>query len=93
MNKKTWVFTALGIGFAIAIMSMAIAIYFGYTYAYRTETDMFTVKLFGLPIYELTRSGEKYVGESIGINMGGICGICMVVSIIVVKIIHIVRHR
>ena len=93
MKSKMRFLASLGIGFAVAMIAMGIAIYFGYVEAYHTETNLLTVKLLGLPIYELTKTGEKYVGEPAGIYMGCFCGICMILSAIVAEIIRRVRHK
>ena len=49
----------------------------GYTNAYSTDVNTLTVKILGIPIYELTKSGTEYIGKSIGVYMGAVCGICM----------------
>lgn len=93
MKKKIKVLLAVAIGFVIAMILMSIAIYFGYTNAYNTGVDTYTVKMLGIPIYELTKSGNEYMGASIGIYMGLICGICIFISIIIEEIISKVCHK
>lgn len=70
MKKKVKILIALVVGFAVAMLLMSVVIYFGYTNAYSTDVNALTVKILGIPIYELTKSGTKYVGKSIGIYMG-----------------------
>ena len=81
MGKKWNIVWALAAGFAAAMLLMGIVIYLGYTAAYRTETEQLTVKLLGLPIYQLTRVGEGYAGQSQGAFMGAVCGICMAAAL------------
>lgn len=64
-------------GFAAAILLMGIAIYFGYRSAYAADAGRYTVRLLGLAIYELTKSGGGYAGRSLGPNMGVLCGVSM----------------
>ena len=93
MGKRIKILIALIVGFVSALLLMSIAIYFGYMNAYSTNVDTLTVKILGIPIYELTKSGTEYVGNTIGICMSAVCGICMVLSVIVQKIISKVRQR
>ncbi len=65
------------------MLIMGIFIYFDYTKVYETDVELFTVKILGLPIYQLTKMGDSYVGESQGIYMGIFCGICMIVALII----------
>ncbi|MEG1166344.1 MAG: LlsX family protein, partial [Oscillospiraceae bacterium] len=58
----------LVIGFALAMLFMTIAIYFGYNNAYNNSVDNYSVNLFGMGIYTLTKAGAEYVGTSIGTN-------------------------
>lgn len=55
----------LVIGFVVAIILMSVAIYFGDINVYSTSVDTLPVKIFGIPIYELTKSGTKYIGKTI----------------------------
>lgn len=48
---------ALAVGFVIAMLLMSVKIYFGFTNAYSTNINVLTVKILGIPIYELTKSG------------------------------------
>lgn len=75
------------------MLLMSVFIYFGYSSAYSTDAEQYTVRLFGISIYELTRSENKYIGSPIGPNMGIICGICMAVSLAVEEVIHKMRHK
>ncbi len=50
--------------FAVAMLIMGIFIYFGYTKVYETDMELFTVKILGLPIYQLTKMEDSYVGET-----------------------------
>ena len=58
---------ALAIGFVIAMLLMSVKIYFGFTNAYSTNVYALTVKILGIPIYELIKSGTEYYGKSSGI--------------------------
>ncbi len=69
------------------MLLMSVAIYFGFTNAYSTNVNALTVKIVGLPIYELTKSGTEYAGKSMGIYMGAVCGICMALSVIAEELI------
>ena len=91
MKKKRNIMIAAVVGFAIAMILMSIAIFCGYTAAYKTDESIYVVKLAGLSIYELTRSGKDYVGASIGTHMGIVCGICVALSIVIEEIISRVR--
>lgn len=93
MKKKIKIVVALVIGFAVAMVLMSVAIYFGYTNAYKMGVDTFTVKILGIPIYELTKSGTEYIGTSIGIYMGVVCGICMFFSVIAEELIRKIKHK
>lgn len=93
MKKKIKILIALIVGFALAMLLMSVVIYFGYTNAYSTNVDTLTVKILGMPIYELTKSGTEYVGKTIGIHMGIVCGICMAISVIAGEIISKVKHK
>lgn len=93
MKKKYKILISMIVGFAFAMLLMSVAIYFGFTDAYSTNVNTLTVKILGIPIYELTKSKTEYIGESIGIYMGAICGICMMLSIIVEEFIGKVRHK
>ena len=70
MKKKVKILIALIVGFALAMLLMSVAIYFGFTNAYSANVNALTVKILGMPIYELTKSGTEYIGKSIGIYMG-----------------------
>lgn len=72
---------------------MSVFIYFGYSSAYSMDAEQYTVKILGVSIYELTRSGDKYTGLPVGPNMGIICGICMAVSFAAEEIIHKIRRK
>lgn len=87
MKKKIKILIALIVGFALAMLLMSVAIYFGYTNAYSTDVNTLTVKILGIPIYELTKSGTEYIGKSIGVYMGAVCGICMALSVIAEELI------
>lgn len=79
---KNRILIALAVGFVIAMLLMSVKIYFGFTNAYSTNINVITVKILGIPIYELTKSGSEYLGKSIGIHMGAVCGLCMTLSVI-----------
>ena len=87
MKKKIKIIVELVIGFAVAMILMSVVIYFGYINAYSTSVDTLTVKILGIPIYELTKSGTKYIGKTIEIYMGVVCGICMFLSAIAEELI------
>ena len=93
MKERIKLLLTLVAGFAVAMLIMGIFIYFGYTKAYETDVELFTVKILGLPIYQLTKTGSSYVGESQGIYMGIFCGICMVGTIAVEKMGTALRKR
>lgn len=93
MKKKAKIGVALIIGFVIAIILMGVVIYFGYTNAYSANVDTLTVKILGIPIYELKKSGTEYVGKTIGIYMGVVCGGCMFLSVIAEELISRVKHK
>ena len=84
---------ALAVGFIIAMLLMSVKIYFGFTNAYSTNINVITVKIFGIPIYELTKSGTEYFGKSRGIYMGAVCGLCMILSVIIEEIFFKVRQK
>ena len=67
MKKKIQILIALIVGFALAMLLMSVAIYFGFTNAYSTNVNALTVKILGVPIYELTKSRTEYIGKSLGI--------------------------
>lgn len=54
---KNRILIALAVGFVIAMLLMSVKIYFGFTNAYSTNINVLTVKILGIPIYELTKSG------------------------------------
>ena len=91
MKKKIKILIALIVGFALAMLLMSVAIYFGYTNAYSTDVNTLTVKILGIPIYELTKSGTEYIGKSIGVYMGAVCGICMALSVIAEELMTIAK--
>ena len=93
MNCKNRILIAFIIGFVIAMLLMSVKIYFGFTNAYSTNINALTVKILGIPIYELTKSGSEYFGKSIGTHMGAICGICMALSVIIEEIFFKVRQK
>lgn len=93
MKKSVKIAAVLAIGFAAAMLLMSVSIYFGYSNAYRTDAGQYTVRLLGLSIYELTKSGMAYSGAAIGQHMGIICGICMAVSFAAWKMVCKLRHR
>ena len=73
---------------------MSVVIFFAYTNAYKTGADKSIVKLLGLPIYEIVKSGTKYTGHSKGIYMGVFSGICMFLGVLIeVFIDKIVRNK
>lgn len=49
---------------------MAVSIYFGYSKTYDIESAGYTVKLFVISVYQLTKAGSVYTGAAIGPNMG-----------------------
>ena len=90
---KNRILIALAVGYVIAILLMSVKIYFGFTNAYSTNINVLTVKILGIPIYELTKSESEYFGKSIGTHMGAICGICMALSVIIEEIFFKVRQK
>ena len=93
MKKKIKILIALIVGFVFAMLLMSVAIYFGFTNAYSTDVNALTVKILGIPVYEIIKSGTGYIGKSIGIYMGAVCGICMAFGVIVEEFISKVRHK
>ena len=93
MKMKNRILIALAIGFVIAMLLMSVKIYFGFTNAYRTNVNAQTVKILGIPIYELTKSGTEYFGKSNRIYMGAVCGICMTLSVIIEEIFFKIRQE
>ena len=93
MKMKNRILIALAVGFVIAMLLMSVKIYFGFTNAYSTNINVLTVKILGIPIYELTKSGLEYFGKSIGIHMGAVCGLCMTLSVIIEEIFFKVRQK
>ena len=93
MKRKIKILIALIVGFALAMLLMSVAIYFGYTNAYSTDVNTLTVKILGIPIYELTKSGTENIGKSIGVYMGAVFGICMAISVIAEELISKARHK
>lgn len=75
-------------GFAVAMLCMTIAISFGYSNAYKSSLDSYSVYLFGLEIYTLTKAGAQYAGASIGINMGILCMAFMAVTVGIEEIVR-----
>ena len=70
---------------------MAVIIYFGYTEAYASNVETLTVKMVGIPIYELAKTGAEYTGRALGPNMGIISGIFMLLSFCVGGIIRAIK--
>lgn len=93
MKKSVKRIIAVAIGFAFAMLLMSVFIYIGYTNAYSSGVDTFNVNVLGIPIYNLTKVGSKYVGESKGIYMGLLCGICMLVAFAVKIVIEKVKKK
>ena len=93
MKKKIKILIALIVGFALAMLLMSVAIYFGFTNAYSTDVNALTVKILGISIYELTKTGTEYISKAIGINMGAVCGICMALCVISEEIISKARRK
>ena len=83
MKRFKHLFTAGIIGFVVAMVVMSIAIFFGYTDAYETSVDSMYVKILGVPVFVLKKSGDSYVGRSLGPNMGAICLAFIFISIII----------
>ena len=93
MKKEIKILIALIVGFVFAMLLMSVAIYIGFTNAYSTDVNALTVKILGIPVYEITKSGTGYIGKSMGIYMGTVCGICMVFGVIIEEFISKVRHK
>ncbi len=93
MKHSLKIALALVIGFAAAMLLMTVAIFFGYTAAYRSGVESSAVRLLGIPIYLLTRSGNVYLGHSQGIYVGAVCGICMALSVAMEEIIRHVKQK
>ena len=93
MKMQIRILIALAIGFVIAMLLMSVKIYFGFTNAYSTNVNALTVKILGIPIYELIKSGTEYFGKSIGIHMGALCGLCMILSVIIEEIFFKMKQK
>lgn len=93
MKKKVKIILSLIIGFAVAMALMAVSIYFGYSKAYDIESAGYTVKLFGISIYQLTKAGSEYTGAAIGPNMGIICGIFMALGFAIEEVVDKLRNK
>lgn len=93
MKKHVKITIALAGGFVVAMLLKTIAIFFGYTQAYDTGVETLIVRLVGIPIYMLTKSGSKYVGQSQGVYMGLVCGICMVLGVAIEEIIGRIKKK
>lgn len=93
MKKAVKIISALVIGFAVAMLAMTTAIFFGYTKAYATDVEVALIKLIGIPIYKLTKSGSEYVGESQGAFMGLVCGIGMALGVIAEEVIARIKKK
>ncbi|MEE8808284.1 MAG: LlsX family protein [Lactimicrobium sp.] len=92
-KKNIRIVIALAVGFVLAMICMSIAIYSGYTQAYRTDVSTLTVRILGIPIYQLTQTGAKYTGSSMGPYMGAVCGIFMILSVCVEETIRNMHRR
>lgn len=87
MKKPVKIALSFIIGFAVAMILMSIAIYFGFSSACRTDAGQYTVRLLGISIYTITKSGTEYAGAAIGPHMGMVCGICMLSCFVIAQII------
>lgn len=90
MNKKIKIIVALISRFVIAMILMGLTIYFAYCQAYSTNIGALTVRVFGIPIYELTRTGTSYIGKS---YMGVLCLIFMLIGLLVEEIISKIKSK
>lgn len=77
MKRLLRILLVLAIGFGLAMLIMAIDIYVGYSRAYAGGLNYETVHLFGIKIYQISRSGNRYIGKSVGINMGIVSAVIM----------------
>lgn len=93
MKPAVRILITLACGFGVAMLFMAVAIYFGYSNAYRQGADTSEVYMFGLNIYHLTLSGEKYVGTSNGPAMSGVCAIVMAAVLAIEEIVCKIRRH
>lgn len=93
MKKHVKITIALVGGFLVAMLLMTIAIFIGYTQAYNTGIEASIVRLVGIPIYTLTKSGSKYLGQSQGSYMGLVCGICMLLGAAIEEIIGRMKKK
>ena len=78
-------------GLLIASVLMAVIISFGYTEAYASNAEKLTVKMVGLPIYELNRTSSEYTGTGLGLNMGIISGSFILFSFVVSGVISAIK--
>lgn len=88
-----WLYVTIEQFITILILDHMFLCPIGFTNAYITGVNALTVKILGIPIYELTKFGTEYVGNPIGIYMGAVCGICMALSVIAEELINKVRKK
>lgn len=93
MSKKVKIIIALASEFVFAMLMMSAAIYFGYSKAYSTNVDELTVRILGIPIYEVTKEGTGYSGKTMGIYMGVVCFVGMIFGIFVEEVVGIIRKK
>ena len=91
-NSKT-IIIAIIVGLAVAMLVMAVAIYLGYTNAYISNVNEINISIFGINIKKKKKNVDKYIGSSIGQNMGIICVIFIAGAICVERLITKVKSK
>ncbi|MFU0832663.1 MAG: LlsX family protein [Oscillospiraceae bacterium] len=80
-------------GNIISAVLCSILIFIGYYHAHSANLTAYTVRLFQLPIYDITTTGGEMSGTAINQNMGIMGIICAVLCIIVCETIHFVKKK
>ena len=71
------------IGSVISTILSAILIAIGYYKVKNNDLDSYSVRLIGVTLYDITKSGDKYVGQAINQNMSIIGMVISIITIIV----------
>lgn len=71
------------IGSVISTILSAILIAIGYYKVKNNDLDSYSVRLIGVTLYDITKSGNEYVGQAINQNMSIIGMVISIITIIV----------
>lgn len=71
------------IGSVISTILSAILIAIGYYKVKSNNLDSYSVRLIGVTLYDITKSGNEYVGQAINQNMSIIGMVISIITIIV----------